>query len=57
MPEAQGAPPAHGPYPKLGADPALVSWQYVALTVLQARTEARSVNSLSGESQDFLLVI
>jgi mono/diheme cytochrome c family protein len=33
MPEAQGAVGA-GHYPKLAGDPALVSWQYVALTVL-----------------------
>ena len=33
MPEAQGAVGA-GHYPKLAGDVALVSWQYVALTVL-----------------------
>jgi mono/diheme cytochrome c family protein len=33
MPQGQGAVGA-GHYPKLAGDPALVSWQYVALTVL-----------------------
>jgi mono/diheme cytochrome c family protein len=36
MPQAQGAVGA-GHYPKLAADPALVSWQYVALTVLNGK--------------------
>ena len=36
MPEAQGAVGA-GHYPKLAGDPALVSWQYVALTVLNGK--------------------
>ena len=36
MAEAQGAVGA-GHYPKLAGDPALVSWQYVALTVLNGR--------------------
>jgi mono/diheme cytochrome c family protein len=36
MPGAQGAVGA-GHYPKLAGDPALVSWQYVALTVLNGR--------------------
>jgi mono/diheme cytochrome c family protein len=36
MPQAQGAVGA-GRYPKLAGDPALVSWQYVALTVLRGR--------------------
>ena len=36
MPESQGAAGA-GHYPKLAGDPALASWQYVAITVLKGR--------------------
>jgi mono/diheme cytochrome c family protein len=36
MPQAQGAAGA-GHYPKLAGDPALVSWQYVAVTVLNGK--------------------
>jgi mono/diheme cytochrome c family protein len=36
MPEAQGAVGA-GHYPKLAGDPALVSWEYVAITVLNGK--------------------
>jgi mono/diheme cytochrome c family protein len=36
MPAAQGAIGA-GHYPKLAGDPALVSWQYAALTVLNGK--------------------
>jgi mono/diheme cytochrome c family protein len=36
MPQAQGAVGA-GHYPKLAGDPALVSWQYAALTVLNGK--------------------
>jgi mono/diheme cytochrome c family protein len=36
MPDGQGAVGA-GHYPKLAGDPALVSWQYVALTVLNGK--------------------
>jgi mono/diheme cytochrome c family protein len=36
MSQAQGAVGA-GHYPKLAGDPALVSWQYVALTVLNGK--------------------
>jgi mono/diheme cytochrome c family protein len=36
MPGAEGAVGA-GHYPKLAGNPALVSWQYVALTVLNGR--------------------
>jgi mono/diheme cytochrome c family protein len=36
MPEGQGAVGA-GHYPKLAGDPALVSWEYVALTVLNGK--------------------
>jgi mono/diheme cytochrome c family protein len=36
MPEGQGAIGA-GHYPKLAGDPALLTWQYVAVTVLNGR--------------------
>ena len=36
MPQGQGAVGA-GHYPKLAGDPALASWQYVALTVLNGK--------------------
>jgi mono/diheme cytochrome c family protein len=36
MPEGQGAVGA-GHFPKLAGDPALVSWEYVALTVLNGK--------------------
>jgi mono/diheme cytochrome c family protein len=36
MPEGKGAVGA-GHYPQLAGDPALVSWQYVAITVLQGK--------------------
>ncbi len=36
MPEGQGAVGA-GHYPKLAGNPALVSWQYLALTVLNGK--------------------
>ena len=36
MPQGQGAVGA-GHYPKLAGDPALVSWEYVALTVLNGK--------------------
>jgi mono/diheme cytochrome c family protein len=36
MPQGQGAVGA-GHYPKLAGDPALVSWQFVALTVLNGK--------------------
>jgi mono/diheme cytochrome c family protein len=36
MPQGQGAVGA-GHYPQLAGDPALVSWQYVALTVLHGK--------------------
>ena len=36
MPQGQGAVGA-GHYPKLAGDPALVSWEYVALTVLEGK--------------------
>ncbi len=36
MPDAQGASGA-GHYPRLAGDPALASWQYVAVTVLLGR--------------------
>ncbi len=36
MPQGQGAVGA-GHYPKLAGDPALVAWQYVALTILNGK--------------------
>ena len=36
VPDAQGAVGA-GHYPKLAGDPALVSWEYMALTILNGR--------------------
>ena len=56
MPEAQGAAGA-GHYPKLAGDPALVSWQYVALTVLQGKNGMPAFGQQpTGELLDFLLV-
>jgi mono/diheme cytochrome c family protein len=56
MPGAQGAAGA-GHYPKLAGDPALVSWQYVALTVLHGKNGMPAFGQLpTGEAMDFLLV-
>lgn len=56
MPEAQGAAGA-GHYPKLAGDPALVSWQYVALTVLHGKNGMPSFGQQpTGEMMDFVLV-
>jgi mono/diheme cytochrome c family protein len=56
MPGAQGAAGA-GHYPKLAGDPALVSWQYVALTVLHGKNGMPSFGQRpTGEAMDFLLV-
>jgi mono/diheme cytochrome c family protein len=56
MPGAQGAAGA-GHYPKLADDPALVSWQYVALTVLHGKNGMPAFGQLpTGEAMDFLLV-
>jgi len=56
MPGAQGAAAA-GRYPKLAGDPALVSWQYVALTVLNGKNGMPAFGLRpKGEALDFLLV-
>jgi mono/diheme cytochrome c family protein len=56
MPGAQGAAGA-GHYPKLAGDPALVSWQYVALTVLHGKNGMPAFGQPpTGEAMDFLLV-
>jgi mono/diheme cytochrome c family protein len=56
MPGAQGAAGA-GHYPKLAGDPALVSWQYVALTVLHGKNGMPAFGlQPKGEALDFLLV-
>jgi mono/diheme cytochrome c family protein len=56
MPGAQGAAGA-GHYPKLAGDPALVSWQYVALTVLHGKNGMPAFGQRpTGEAIDFLLV-
>jgi mono/diheme cytochrome c family protein len=56
MPGAQGAAGA-GHYPKLAGDPALVSWQYVALTVLHGKNGMPAFGlQPTGEALDFLLV-
>jgi mono/diheme cytochrome c family protein len=56
MPGAQGAAGA-GHYPKLAGDPALVSWQYVALTVLHGKNGMPAFGQqATGEAMDFLLV-
>jgi mono/diheme cytochrome c family protein len=56
MPGAQGAAGA-GHYPKLAGDPALASWQYVALTVLHGRNGMPAFGQQpTGEALDFLLV-
>lgn len=56
MPGAQGAAGA-GRYPKLAGDPALVSWQYVALTVLHGKNGMPAFGQRpAGEAVDLLLV-
>ena len=56
MPGAQGAAGA-GRYPKLAGDPALVSWQYVALTVLHGKNGMPAFGQQpTGEIMDFVLV-
>ena len=55
MAEAQGAAGA-GRYPKLAGDPALGSWQYVALTVLNGKNGMPAFRQRpTGEAMDFLL--
>ena len=56
MAQAQGAAGA-GHYPKLAGDPALVSWQYVALTVLRGKNGMPAFGQQpTGEFMDFALV-
>jgi mono/diheme cytochrome c family protein len=56
MPGALGAAGA-GHYPKLAGDPALVSWQYVALTVLHGKNGMPAFGQQpTGEIMDFVLV-
>jgi mono/diheme cytochrome c family protein len=55
MPGAQGAVGA-GHYPKLAGDPALVSWQYVALTVLHGKNGMPAFGLAKGQVVDFLAV-
>jgi mono/diheme cytochrome c family protein len=47
MPRGQGAVGA-GHYPKLAGDPALASWEYVALTVLRGRNGMPSFGDPAG---------
>src|ERR1700722_11062193 len=51
MPEAQGAVGA-GHYPKLAGDPALVSWQYVALTVLHGKNGMPAFGLPAGQGME-----
>jgi mono/diheme cytochrome c family protein len=55
MPGAQGAVGA-GHYPKLAGDPALVSWQYVALTVLHGKNGMPAFGPAKGQAMDFMAV-
>ena len=52
MPDGKGAVGA-GRYPALAKDPALVSWQFVALTVLQGRNAMPPFGHASGGSGPF----
>jgi len=52
MADAQGAVGA-GHYPKLSGDPALVSWQYVALTVLGGKNGMPAFGEPKEHSTDF----
>ena len=55
MPDAQGAAAA-GRYPKLAGDPALASWEYVALTVLIGRNGMPGFAEPEGQELEFLYV-
>ena len=55
MPGGQGAVGA-GHYPKLAGDPALVSWEYVALTVLHGKNGMPAFGLAKGQVMDFLAV-
>jgi mono/diheme cytochrome c family protein len=52
MPGGQGAAGA-GHYPKLAGDPALVSWQYVATTVLGGRNGMPSFGTRANKEEIF----
>ena len=52
MPDGKGAVGA-GRYPALAKDPALVSWQFVALTVLQGRNAMPPFGHASGGNGPF----
>jgi len=47
MPQGVGAGAGH--YPKLASDPALASWQYVAMTVLVAAMACRVRSAGDGQ--------
>jgi mono/diheme cytochrome c family protein len=51
MPHGEGAVGA-GHYPKLAGDPALVSWQFVALTVLSGRNDMPAFGAALGQVWD-----
>jgi mono/diheme cytochrome c family protein len=55
MPQGQGADGA-GHYPKLADNPALASWQYVALTVLDGRKGMPSFGLPAGDNLDRIAV-
>jgi mono/diheme cytochrome c family protein len=52
MADARGAIGA-GRYPKLAGDPALVSWQFVALTVLNGRNGMPALGTPPGQASEF----
>jgi mono/diheme cytochrome c family protein len=52
MPDAQGAVGA-GHYPKLAGNPALASWQYVALTVLNGKNGMPAFGVPVSKAADF----
>lgn len=49
MPQGEGAAGA-GHYPKLSGDPALVSWQYVALTVINGKNGMPAFGAIGDHS-------
>jgi mono/diheme cytochrome c family protein len=55
MPAGQGAGGA-GHYPKLASNPAMVSWQYVALTVLNGKNGMPAFGRRGGEEVPFVAV-
>lgn len=56
MPEGQGAVGA-GHYPKLAGNPALVSWQYVAITVLNGKHAMPAFGRTPSGSDPFIAFI